>query len=659
MVKGQIVKAEGASTGYGAMIGSVVGGVIKGAGAKIVAKVGFKAVGVLLNTAFGLEKEPSNKELMDKLNQMDAELHQILDGIAEIEDNLKKLSQQLDYAVKVIVNEIDKAAYQSYVTTIKQWFDDDYMNICPDGPDSCAPSEQIQTLVDTVLDNNNGVEWVLSHLNSYIAGDQVEGTLRSTMDVLIGSQDKGDPLLVYQSFENYFVQMIWLQLKGLILMVDALNYQKDHPRTVAKDISWPGTALSYCEEIFLPNIQNQCQVFLQCVEKLVASLKALSPDPHGFLIDEANEIFLQADLLAYQISGFIDLKEDQLDVKDALEVRLTGNPDWMGRYGEGFEATLVPGAGDALQVGLTPLPNYNSANLEAPVRDFEAGVVYPAWILDTGDQDICFDSFTSQNKVTVAKLCPLDQSADSVINGAALSLKLPKPFDGAIYEFQVVQLIGNEGDSIENPFYFYHLSVLEPYVSGTCSNMWVKGDTEYYVEPEGHNPIKVENEQWYTGKQDGIPCCGFDLTLKITNNGVYDSWDYHAKANTVLNLPYVGAEKVKSLAVMIKGEAQVNQDPGKEGDYKENTGGISLALPGVPDLASLSLTPDQESQTWKLPTTLTAGPLNPGEQGPSMIGFGLAVNGTAGWDPVTWSSSRTFKNKVMITLSDWWVEYLD
>ncbi len=62
----------------------------------------------------------------------------------------------------------------------------------------------------------------------------------------------------YQSLENYYTRYLLIQIRGLNLIVEAYHY---HNQTdLAKD---------YIENIFLPNMKEQAEIFMKCVDKLV------------------------------------------------------------------------------------------------------------------------------------------------------------------------------------------------------------------------------------------------------------------------------------------------------------------------------------------------------------------------------------------------------
>jgi hypothetical protein len=646
----------------GSLISKTISGILTGAGSRMLCSIGVKALGVLFNTVFGLQREPSNQDLMDKLDDMDSELHEILDGIQEVEDDLKKLSSQLEYTKDVIVNEIDSAAMQPFVSSIEQWFDIDYMNICPGGPDTCADTSYIENLVNTILDNTAGIEVVLTNLNNDIAGSVVEGGLRSTMDTLITGRRSDDPLGVYLSYENYFIQMVWLQLKGLILMVDAMSYQQDHLQEKSgKTVSWTGDTLSYCTAVFIPNLKNQTQIFLQCVEKLVASLKELSKDPHQFISDESKKIFFRADLLAYQMGGFLNtIQDDQgnndvsLDRKDAFVVRLVGNPDWISRYGSNLTTTITPSQGPSVQMDLVALPNYDANNLMADTRQFDARGLYPALILDkTGDQKN-FTSFTSQSTVEMSKYTPAADDILSLTTGQSLGLDLPAPFDDVSYTFEAFDLNEGEDQPEQEPFYFYHLVILEPYVNGINSTSWGSG-TSLVLTPPTENAIHVDKKTWYTGRIDGYPTSGFDLSLTI-NSGVYDEWKYEANVSTGLFLVYQGEQELKAVKVFYEVEASVVQDPGKKDDYKKNTSAIGVTMPYTP-LSVIDFTPNTSSQEWILSGNTQSVSIAAFTTPPPFIEFVFSMHGEANWNTSFWTSDRTFKNKAVIKITDWWLEY--
>lgn len=640
------------------MLEAILIRILGGAGAKILGTAGVKALGVLFNDVFGLNLNPGDQEILDALNEIDQDLDQISTELVAIEDELDQLSQQLTYVQDVVVNEINRLGMQPYLDKINLWYGQDYRKLSQLAAQGKADLDGVDNLVSAILDNDSGIEVVLFSLNTFIVGDQVEGTLKSTVDTLISGRGDSDPLPAYQYYQSWFLSLIWAQVQGLMLMVDAMNYLAAHPERQsartrqAAQVTWPGSALDYCLEVFVPKLQNQVQVFLSCVEKFAASVKKSTPDPHRFLPESVDSILFQADLLAHEAGGFMAGDGQTPSLQDALVVRLVGSPGWVDRLGQAWTASLVQTDGTAKALPLAAVDGYDLTGKLVPLRQFDAHTLYPAWVLDPRSDRISFNSFTTPNQVEFGKYLPSSSDLPSLDSASIPPLKLPAPFDGETYQFTSQAVLSGK-DQQGNPVtsYFHQLVVCEPYMSANLATSWTSLEQSLTFDPSQNCPIQVDKREWYTGLVDGYPECGYNLNFTIERSDIYQAWHYTVTAKTGLNLLYQSQTVLPSLVFHYQVSCTVQEKPDASGEYKDNDAYFTTAtLP--PQTISLDLKPKDSNQH----VTAHGSQLQMFNLNQVMpASFFIEVTGSAQWSTEFWSGSRTFNNLVQVKVTDCWL----
>lgn len=298
-------------TGGGGLLGGA-GSVVAGAAAGFLgscvkeAAVGIagEQIGNVLKGWFGIANPSA--QMLAKLDAIQAQLDSLVLQV-------QRLSAAIDEALVQIGLTRDAILGQLQVNNIKpaqDAIDADFQEYrAATDQNSRYTDAQLAAWADQVLSTTkHDLPTKLSSLHSTIVGGTVgdRGFLRTMTDSLVNKfqRDPGtDPYQYYRPLEQYFGELLTLQFKGLALMMEAQGI-KD--RQVGGSIrAYVGTAGQYRRGIFVPNVEKQLELFMQCVDRLV--LCKGKPNMGGFFRGAVNEnsasrAYTEADKLRAQIS---------------------------------------------------------------------------------------------------------------------------------------------------------------------------------------------------------------------------------------------------------------------------------------------------------------------------------------------------------------------
>lgn len=347
--------------------------ILCGAGGRIAERDPGGILGLLFNDIVGLVPARSQPWSPDPRQPVNAALEQVASQARALEDELAALSGQLGRSRVAVARQT--ARLGCCLDSITRWFDIDYRQLGRLAVTGQADPRAIDELLDPLLDNDVGVAATLFDLHAFIAEDQVQGALSAVVDALITDQGLTDPRTAHRFIQSWFLRLVWAQLQGLTLLVDALNYVGAHPERQSERtkqairLTWPGSPLEYCLEVFIPKLRRQVMVYLSCVEKLAAVAArpslALHRPPPGSIA----EILGQADLLAQEAGGFT--VQEPGSPLDALVVRLVGSPGWVRRFGPSWTASLVLPDGRRQALPLEAVRGYSPSGVLSALRRFE------------------------------------------------------------------------------------------------------------------------------------------------------------------------------------------------------------------------------------------------------------------------------------------------
>lgn len=166
---------------------------------------------------------------------------------------------------------------------------------------------QLAAWADQILANHD-LPLKLTSLHRTIVGGTVgdQGFLRTMTDSLINKfkQDPGtDVYQYYLPLEQYFGELLTVQFKGLTLMTEAQGIKDKQSGGSIR--AYIGTAGQYRRDTFVPNVERQLELFMQCVDRLV--LCKGTPNTGGFFRGKVHEnsasrAYTEADKLRAQIS---------------------------------------------------------------------------------------------------------------------------------------------------------------------------------------------------------------------------------------------------------------------------------------------------------------------------------------------------------------------
>ncbi len=324
-----------------------------------------KSIGWVLS-AFG--SGGSSPDVSSALQDMDGKLTQIEADLQQIEGELALIAQALSIDTAKILSEAQQTEMSQAELSINNQFTNVQLFAKDGVPGSAAAKTAAQQFADDFLTTGNNdmdanvytIYGIIMNVNQDLNG----GALNALTSMLVAEANDGQLLARYETLESYFNSLLEIQMKGAILMVEALHH-RDNPfggGTTAQGPGvgvWPGTAEQWYNQKFLPQIADEVEEFLRCTDRLVVadadlrtdvglpvipnSLPFVNQEP--FLPADADTIFSRADFLAAQISP--------IRHSFGLVVRAVGEPDSINSYVAQNEAPTTTSADNTMH--LTPL----------------------------------------------------------------------------------------------------------------------------------------------------------------------------------------------------------------------------------------------------------------------------------------------------------------
>lgn len=424
--------AGGAATEIGSfLLEKVVGGIWDG----FIAYDTDAAMGwVLSSYGFGDDSNAQFEVIDQTLEEMNGKLD-------TIENDLAVISGQLDAllaAVNLSRDEIIQQIVGCDISEPQNVINNQYYNLSTNFPHGdgvahtstgCNNAADFATSMTT--SGRCDIDQKLASLNAGILGSDVgtTGFLDACTNVLIDKAMAGtDVLDCYKVLESYFAELLSVEGKGLVLMTEALHFQKGDINRTQKD--YYGTASQFLTK-FQGCVDAQKAKYMSCVDRLVVSQINVRTDlanPPQFLPDGAGSVYERADFFAMQLTTapFTTLPSTSTPSAATpsitpqpagLIVRVIGTPaQVMAMYSAGFYVretavdTVCPqsGSGTATTTEtdylLTPVTvNGNGYNTYPATLPNNSQKGYLEWsLLETVNQ------FQLQKNIVVVKLALSD-----------------------------------------------------------------------------------------------------------------------------------------------------------------------------------------------------------------------------------------------------------
>ncbi len=229
-------------------------------------------------------------QVIEKLDEISKQLDDALQAIAESRDDIEALNQEL--AIKEPID-IIQSDYRNLEQMSRWASDDDDSN----DPTSADAKELADTIRSTA---KHDIPLQLDRMHSGIVGDtgSGKGALKEWTDQIRNGVRNGDDLYdAYLTLENYFTELLTIQTKGMVLIANAYEMDDDDSSR------YVGTAQSYRDEVFYPNVEEQLKQFLQYAERLIADKCA--PNRQTFLVHgNIKDMYNRMDWIAAQCSEY-------------------------------------------------------------------------------------------------------------------------------------------------------------------------------------------------------------------------------------------------------------------------------------------------------------------------------------------------------------------
>jgi hypothetical protein len=318
---------------FGSLLGKVVSGLVSGAASN----VGNDAMGEILSLlGWGSNTSGNSAALqaMDaKLDQIEADLAQILVDLGNLMGQLKITEEQ------ILENTNDPTAAITEIGT--------YMDELQGMADGVSPGGGSQTQIlayaDQVEDDFRIENDVNTIHDAILPPDSAKApVLGNFTDLSINQMHQPNPpdlQTAYLGLEQYFTQLIYNQLRGVDLVVEAKQAQAAAGQP-------PGTSASaYLANFRTNKLAPEVQDFLNNVWRLILSQAELD-HTQGFLPAEAGSIVSRAEFLRTQI-----LDMDHF----GLRAHVVVTDDWVGKlnpvmaHGNGRDWTAVTESVNAIQ----------------------------------------------------------------------------------------------------------------------------------------------------------------------------------------------------------------------------------------------------------------------------------------------------------------------
>lgn len=317
--------------------------------------------------------ETAEQKLQATLDEIKDTLKTMSDDIIEIGDDVKTLLANLDIAVSEIISENVLIEVNKYTDIIEYNFN------------RMLTTDDAKAFVEGLPNIGLTLQHIHSHMFKPSSGAQSAfEALTKKMEKKIRAAEpdkRGDVLWsAYLALENYFNNIIGIQLQGAILEANNINW-KNYAGTSNESVA------TFTEEDLAPIIVKQIDMFMGYVERLVvasADTRSIIQGGGTMFPSRADDVFYSADLIAQQFdpkhrAGFV--------------VRVAGDPTIIEEF---FTSPEGQSFGPHTFV---PIGGKNIRSYSAPIPDG-----YPAYYLGWKiDRDARWN-FNQQEYIQIAKL---------------------------------------------------------------------------------------------------------------------------------------------------------------------------------------------------------------------------------------------------------------
>lgn len=398
---------------FGGLLNKVVSGLISGASGQI----GNQAMGQILSLLGWGSNDSGNSQA---LQDMDAELADIEQTLVQIQQELANLETELQITEEeIIANTNDPTGAITEIGT--------FMNELEGMADGVPPGGGNQTQIVAFADQVEGGFRIENDVNTIysaiIPPDSVKvPVLDNYTDLAINKVDQGSDLSdAYLGLEQYFTQLVYHQMRGVDLVVEA-------KQALAAAGQPAGTSASqYLLQFRTTQLAPEVQNFLDNAWRLVLSQADLQ-STSGFLPNEAVDIGSRAEFLAIQL-----LDDDHFGLR-AVEIVTA---DWAGKMGNEDVTADCPGNEWSALASTT-------TTVTGPTYDYWAGdtvmssstytvMTYDFGMPSTGDYSIQGPGFMDLGSASVQEYDDdyvVDSSQGTIVYGCAVGSTRTGALDG-------------------------------------------------------------------------------------------------------------------------------------------------------------------------------------------------------------------------------------
>ena len=266
-------------------------------------------------------------EMNDKLDHIAGELNAISDQLSDV---AKTLSKQIHDTALQTEFDIMEGDHEHYIDDIDRYYKDfiynKFANVTYYYSTTVAMRQyDVKEFCDEILRSGGTYRNNLNRIYRDLCSDSPCG-IKAKTDLLQpkdGVWGSGVLMDAYLLLEQWFCQYLNKQAEGLLVLVEAELANDPTPEITDSDRVF-SAQMDYSK--FQSDIQEEVEIFLQCVDRLVVSSANVATDltsPVVFLPDEAAEVYRRADFIAAVCSD---------DYSPGLVVRLIGEPDTIQNY---------------------------------------------------------------------------------------------------------------------------------------------------------------------------------------------------------------------------------------------------------------------------------------------------------------------------------------
>jgi hypothetical protein len=300
---------------FGNLLGKVVSGIVSGASGKI----GTAAMGEVLSL---LGWGDDNDQNAAALAAMDTKLDQIQQSLTTIQTELKSLQSELKITEEeILLNANDPGGAITEIGT--------YADELSGMSDGVAPGDGDQAgilhFADQVQDDFRIENDVNQIHDAIIPSDSARSPVLDNFTKLAIAQADGGADLndAYLGLEHYFTQLVYNQMRGVDLVVEAKM------AAAAAGLPAGTSAPVYLQQFRATKLAPEVRSFVDNVWRLVLSRVDLESTA-TFLPPEAESIVSRAQFLSTQI-----LNEDHF----GLRLHVVVTDDWAGKLGGSYAAS--------------------------------------------------------------------------------------------------------------------------------------------------------------------------------------------------------------------------------------------------------------------------------------------------------------------------------